>query len=360
MTVYLDTNATTPLRPEARVAMLAALDDGGNPSSVHGFGRRARARVELVRRVLAGGLAAAPEQVIFTSGGTEANALALRGAETDTVFISATSHDSARKQVAGATLLPVLAEGTLDLAAAERAFAVSGSKLLSLEWVNNETGVIQPVAIIAELCRKYGVLLHLDAVQALGRVALEGLPDYLSLSAHKIGGPQGIGALVVAPKAPLRAQLVGGGQERGRRAGTENVAGIAGFGAAFEKALSELSLFQAKAAWRDRAASLLKTIPGARIMGEGSARVANTLCVVCPGLRAETLLMQMDLAGFAVSSGSACSSGKVSPSHVLMAMGASPEEAESAIRLSFGWKNTEEELLQAAQHWTKIAQSVIK
>lgn len=359
MPVYLDYNATTPLRSEARAAMLAALEQVGNPSSVHSFGRQARAVVEEARRKVASAVGSTPEQVIFTSGGTEANALALRGSGAVEILVSATAHDSARRQMP-CTLLPVLPSGLLDLAAVEGALArPSDQKILSVEWVNNETGIIQPVAALLALCRKYGALLHLDAVQALGRIALDVQPDYLTLSAHKIGGPQGSGALVVGRTTPLAAQLVGGGQERGRRAGTENVAAIAGFGAAIELAVNELPAYQTRVSWRDHAEAILMRYPAARIVGAEAPRVANTICVVCSGLRAEMLLMQMDLAGYAVSSGAACSSGKVTPSHVLSALGIPLPEVESALRLSFGWKNSEFEVLAAAQHWTEIAKSAI-
>lgn len=361
MPIYLDYNATTPLRAEARAAMVSALDEVGNPSSIHSFGRKARALVEGARREIALAVDTTPEQVILTSGGTEANALALRGAVAARFFVSATSHDSVRKQQAAAVFLPVQSTGVLDLVALESALRASDTPtLVSVEWVNNETGVIQPVAEILKICRAHKAVLHVDAVQALGRVTLDVQPDFLSLSAHKIGGPQGVGALIVGRTTPLTAQLVGGGQERNRRAGTENVAAIAGFGAAIGLASAELPAYQGRQSWRVAAEAVLASVPGAQIVGAASDRVANTICVVHSQLRSDLLLMRMDLAGYAVSSGSACSSGKVAPSHVLTAMGVSPAEVASAVRFSFGWKNSESELLAAAQHWTEIAQSVIK
>lgn len=359
--IYLDCNATAELRPEARVAMLAALEETGNPSSVHAAGRTARYRVEEAREIIAKATGFAREEVVFTSGGSEANQLALKGVAAASVFVSAIEHDSVLKNAPAATTLPVTPDGVIDLEKAAQLVAGAGKPaLVSCMWVNNETGVIQPVRELLEICNKNGAFLHVDAVQALGRVALDVQPHLLTLSAHKVGGPQGVGALLVREAVPLIAQIKGGGQERGRRAGTENVAGIAGFAAAVTAALRDLAGFQARAAWRDAFEAELLKVPGARIIGQAAPRVANTTLVVCPGRKAELMLIKLDLAGIAASSGSACSSGKVTQSHVLKAMGVSAAEMDSAIRFSFGWKTDQNVLKKAADSWTLLASSDIR
>lgn len=359
--IYLDYNATAELRPEARAAMIAALEETGNPSSVHGPGRAARYRVEEAREIIARAAGFAREDVVFTSGGSEANHLALKGVAAASVLVSSVEHDSVLKNAPAATLLPVTAEGVIDLDKAAQLIAGAGKPaLVSCMWVNNETGVIQPIRELLEICSKNGAFLHVDAVQALGRLPLDVQPHLLTLSAHKVGGPQGVGALLVREGVPLVAQIRGGGQERGRRAGTENVAGIAGFGAAVAAALRDLAEFQLRAAWRDVFEAELLKVSGARIIGQKAARVANTTLVVCPGHKAELMLIKLDLSGIAASSGSACSSGKVAPSHVLKAMGASAAEMDSAIRFSFGWKTDQNMLKKAAASWTSLASSDIR
>lgn len=359
--IYLDYNATAPLRPEARAAMLAALEEVGNPSSVHACGRAARFRVEEAREQIARACNAVREDVIFTSGGSEANHLALKGGGATSLLVSAIEHDSVLKNAPGAMRLPVLPNGVLDLVkAAELVAAAPRPALVSVMWVNNETGVIQPIAELLELCNKNGAFLHVDAVQALGRIPLGVKPHLLSLSAHKIGGPQGVGALVVREGVLLTAQIKGGGQERGHRAGTENVAGIAGFGAAAEAALRDMPALTTCSAWRDAFEAALLTVPGTRIMGAEAPRVVNTTLVVCAGVKAETMLIKLDLAGIAASSGSACSSGKVARSHVLAAMEASAAEQDSAIRFSFGYNTQQNVLKKAAESWTQLAKSDIR
>ncbi len=342
--IYLDYNASAPLRPEARAAMEAALGLAGNPSSVHGFGRAARECLEAAREKVAALVNARPENVIFTSGGTEANNLALASVAGRPVIASAIEHDSVL-QSAPPDRLSVTRAGIVDLAALERRLdGLAPGTLVSVMWVNNETGVIQPVEDIARLLEGRGIGFHSDAVQAAGRIALDMAPpgpDMITLSAHKIGGPTGVGALVlgdsVAGGTELAPLLRGGGQERGRRAGTENIVGIAGFGAAAAAARRDLATYGALADLRDSIeAALRATCPGIELPGQTAPRVANTLNVMMPGVRAETQLMALDLKGIAVSAGAACSSGKVQPSHVLRAMGYGENEAATALRVSLG------------------------
>ncbi len=339
--VYLDYNATAPLRPEARTAMAAALDVCGNPSSVHAPGRAARRLVEDAREQVAALVGAAPSQVIFTSGGTEANNMALKGCGRDRIIVSAIEHESVLRPAPDAEIAPVDGDGVVD---AERLAARLGRDgppaLVSVMLANNETGAIQPVAEIAALARDHGALVHCDAVQAAGKIAIDmaGLGvDLLTLSAHKLGGPPGTGALIAGDGVTLAPLIAGGGQERGRRAGTENVAGIAGFGAAAEAAAG-LGGWPRIAALRDRLeARAGEAVPDLHIFGAAAPRLPNTSCLAMPGVRAETQVMALDLAGVAVSAGSACSSGKVEPSQVLLAMGAGEEAAANAIRVSLGW-----------------------
>lgn len=338
--VYLDHNATAPLRPEAREAMLAALDSVGNPSSVHRFGREARRLVEAGRAQIAALAGVAAAQIVFTGSATEANALALSGLGRRRILTSAIEHDSALAWATGR--IPVGGDGRVDLDALDRLLAADAEPaIVSVMAVNNETGVIQPVAEVAAIARRHGALAHCDAVQAAGRIALPPIGmasgaevDALSLSAHKLGGPQGVGALVLREGLPLAPLLRGGAQEGRRRAGTENVAGIAGFGAA-AAAVADRAEMPRIAALRDDLEQRL-TAEGAVVLGAGAPRVANTSCIAMPGVTAETQVAALDLARVAVSAGSACSSGKVRRSHVLEAMGLPADLAESAIRISLG------------------------
>jgi cysteine desulfurase len=363
---YLDHNATSPLRPEARAAMERALGSA-NPSSVHAEGRKARALVEEAREKIAKLANADPQNLIFTSGGTEANALALHGAiygsaeaeaRLTRIFVSAIEHDSVRanadalaERFAGLRIetLPVLSNGTLDLDALRVALREGkGRALVAVMAANNETGVIQPIADIAKLAREAGALLFVDAIQAAGKIPLAFDADYITISSHKLGGPQGAGALILKPGVPFAPQILGGGQERGHRAGTENVAAIAGFGAAAEaKAVS--------ADLRDRFERALKDIaPDAIIFGHDAPRLANTSNFALPGILAETAVMALDLDGVMISSGAACSSGKVKPSHVLAAMGVSEDIARCALRVSFGWNSTQADADAAIASFSKL------
>jgi cysteine desulfurase len=353
---YLDYNATAPVRPAVAVAMAEALTCVGNPSSVHSAGRAARRAVEASRRAVAELVGAAESDVVFVSGGSEANRLALNGTGRCRVLVSAIEHDSVLAAVPDAESLPVSRSGILDLAAlAERLARNDRPSLVSVMLANNETGVIQPIAEIAALVHAHGGLLHCDAVQAAGKLPVDRArlgADLISLSAHKLGGPQGVGALVIAPHVGLTALQTGGGQERGRRAGTENVPGIVGFGCACPLAAGSVADSVRIAELRDRAERALRAlVPQARVFGAAAARLSNTLCITMPGVAAATQVMALDLAGVMVSAGAACSSGKVRPSHVLRAMDATPEEAASAIRISLGWDTSAADIEHLIEAW---------
>jgi len=353
---YLDYNATNPLRMEAKNAMLQALDEVGNASSIHTAGRQARSRVEAARAAIAAAVQVAPAQVVFTSGATEANALALAGVPHASLIIGATEHDSVWQNALTAPQVPVDENGLIRLnILAQMLQAAPRPTLVSIMWANNETGVIQPVDEIVRIVHEAGALLHVDAVQALGRVPVRlGEIDMLSLSAHKVGGPQGVGALVLRDGLIVTPIVKGGGQEKGQRPGTENVAAIAGFGAAVAVAATCQQVPQWQE-WRDKAAQrLLQLQPEAQIVGLAAPRLANTLCLVHPRLSAEIQLMKLDLAGFAVSAGSACSSGRVKESRVLAAMGMAEKSQKSSIRVSFGWNTAESELQDFVTFWTQM------
>ena len=375
--IYADHNATSPLRPEARDAMLAVFDLGAtNPSSVHAKGRAARGVVEAARVQVGGAIGSRAADVIFTGGGTEADALAVQGVVDAlqgacTLIVSSIEHEAIAKSAghSGAVVQTayVTPAGTLDLGDLRARMAdwdkdALGIPVLCLMLANNETGIIQPVAEAAAIVREAGGLTICDAVQALGKIPVNvGMlgVDYLSLSAHKIGGPQGVGALWHRAGAPLKAILYGGGQERSLRSGTENVAGIAGFGAAVEAAVRDLPKYAALAKHRDAMEARLKTDGGVVVLGEGSPRLAGTSNFARAGFRAETQVMALDLAGVCVSAGSACSSGKVKRSVVLMAMGASDALAESAIRTSFGWNSVPADFDGVADAWLEAARRTV-
>ncbi len=353
---YLDWNATAPLRPEAATAMADALARCGNPSSVHRFGREARRALEEARAQVAALVGAHPAQIVFTSGGTEANHLALRGVPDRRILVSAVEHDSVRASVPDASVVPATRRGIVDLDALDRMLAAEARPaLVSLMLANNETGIVQPVAEAARLAHARGALLHCDAVQGAGKLPLDCArlgADLITLSGHKLGGPPGVGALVVAPEVPLAAPQTGGGQERGRRAGTENLPGIVGFGAACAAAAARFGDSERVAMLRDRAQRRLTAIaPDAVVYGAAVARLPNTLSIAMPGVPASTQVMAFDLAGVMVSAGAACSSGKVRRSHVLDAMGVPADEAECAIRISLGWDTVEADIDQLVEAW---------
>ena len=364
---YLDYNATAPLRAEAREALVAALDIG-NPSSVHEEGRKARALVETARADVAALVSAPAETVIFTSGGTEACnlALGLRQApagEIKRLLVSAIEHSAvlaaAEESVLPVELLPVTADGVVDMAALDAALQDETPALVCVMLANNETGTIQPIAEIAAKTRAHGSLLFCDAVQAAGKMPIDIFAlgvDALSLSGHKLGAPMGIGALVTRPAVVVPPQLLGGGQELGRRAGSENISGIAAFAAAAKAAMRDLNDFANLAELRDdMEAALLAVQPQTEIFGKHVDRLANTSCFALSGLNSETLVMALDLAGVAVSAGSACSSGKVSRSHVLAAMQAETHISKGVLRVSLGWQSKREDTEKLVDEWSKLA-----
>jgi len=348
--VYLDANATEPLRPEARAAMLAALEVTGNPSSVHAAGRAARRVLEDAREQLAARFGALPQNLVFTSGGTEADALAVHALGAGRrVVIGTTEHDAIRSAAPGAALLPVDRDGVADLGALD----LGPDVLVCLMLANNETGTIQPIAEAAALCRRHGAWLHVDGVQAAGRsdVNLAALGAHsLAVSSHKLGGPPGAGALLLAPEVSAIAPLIaGGGQERGRRGGTPPLPAIAGFAAAASAATGAARL----APLRD-AAEAAALAAGAAVCGAGAPRLANTTCLALPGVRADAQVIALDLEGIAVSAGAACSSGKVTTSHVLAAMGLGPL-AGQAIRVSLPWNATAADVAAFAAAYPRMA-----
>ena len=373
--VYLDWNATTPLRPEAKAAMVAAWDISGNPSSVHTEGRKARRLLENARAAIATAVSARPADVVFSSGGTEANVLALtpalrRGSSppVQRLLISAIEHASV---IAGGRF-PAEAIGTIRVTRSGlvdldhlRELLQGPPALVSVMLANNETGAIQPVAEVADIVHTAGGLLHVDAIQALGKIPvhLQTIQaDLLTLSAHKIGGPKGVGAVVLAEDVQgLEPLLRGGGQELGRRAGTENVAGIAAFGAAANAAMAGLWGDAARIqGLRDRLEVGLGQTPDMIVFSGDVQRLPNTVLFTVPGLKAETAVIGFDLGGIAVSSGSACSSGKVQPSHVLAAMGYGRELAQGAVRLSLGWSTSKADVDLALKAWRKLANTLLR
>ncbi len=400
--VYLDHNATAPLRPEARAAMLAALDLAGNASSVHAEGRRARGVIEDAREQVAALVGAKPEEVVFTSGATEANNWALRGGW-NAIVVGATEHDSvlapARAVDPDVIELPCDGDGLIDIFAipAQLSSSLAGDVareagggaathaasplaaphpyplptrgrgtgsaggLVSIQLANPETGVVQPIAEAVAIARRHGLLIHSDAVQAVGRMPVDfhalGL-DLMSISAHKLGGPKGAGAMVIRDGLDLPALMIGGGQERRRRSGTENVAAIAGFGAAAKAAVAGIARMEAVQRLRDELEQgVLALTPEAVVIGADAPRLANTSCIAMPGAQAATLLIKLDLAGIAVSAGSACSSGKIGGSHVLAAMGVDQQLAACAIRVSLGQVTSAQDVHRFLSAWADIHRS---
>jgi cysteine desulfurase len=364
--VYLDWNASAPLRQEARAAMIAALDVMGNPSSIHRDGRLARHLIDDAREKVAALVGAEPRDVVFTSGGTEANTLALGpSAENARLLVSSIEHPSVRS---GGRFsppcvedIPVTANGIVDLAALRGLLEAprTGPVQVSIMLANNESGVVQPIAAAAKIVHAAGGALHVDAVQAVGRMPVDMATlgaDLLTLSAHKIGGPKGVGALVRRGDASLVPAIKGGGQERGRRAGTENLAGIVGFGAAAAAVhrAGKTEIVHIRAL-RDRLeAGLRDRSPHVTIFAADCERLANTTLFAVPGVKAETAVISLDLDGASVSSGAACSSGKVQPSHVLAAMGVAPELARGAIRVSLGHDTAESDINRFLAAWLKF------
>ena len=353
MRTYLDHNATSPLRPEVKAAMLAAMDIHGNASSVHHEGRKARKMMDDARETLAFNLGCLPQMITFTSGGTEANTMAIGGVEVERILISAVEHESVRAAAAASgkpvEIIPVDHSGLVILAALEK--MLEGPKaLISVMAANNETGVIQNVEHVVRLTAKAGSLSHVDAVQTFGKRPLNfGLVgcDLITVGAHKVGGPVGIGALIIRDGLVVKPLLNGGGQELRRRAGTENLVAIAGFAAAAQAPRVDAKHLVEK---------LEAALEGAVIFGSEAQRLSNTTCFAMEGMKAETALMNFDLEGIALSSGSACSSGKVGRSHVLEAMGVAPAISSTALRVSLGWNTTAEDISHFITVWRKLNQ----
>jgi cysteine desulfurase len=366
---YLDYNASSPLRPEAWELMTSVMGDGPcNASSVHGDGQRGRRLIEEAREHIASALSARPKDIVFTASATEANNMAIVGAcETNgredgthpngrCVATTSVEHPSVigpinwlkSKRGFDAQTIPVLPSGEVDLDAYREILQHSPS-LVTVIAANNETGVIQPIKTLSEAAKERGAIVHLDATQWIGRLpfSVQELPvDMVTLSSHKLGGPQGAGALWIRGGLPLDPLLRGGHQERNRRAGTENVAAIAGFGAAIQAATNSLSdEYQRQTELRERLWQGIQTLSAdSRCYGQNAPRLPNTLNVSIPGLDGETLLMGLDLAGISISSGSACTAGSLEPSHVLLAMGIDDEEARGAVRFSLGYASTKAEV----------------
>ncbi len=360
---YVDYAATAPLRPAAKAAMQTVLQQCGNASSIHQEGQAARHVLDNARRTIGHAFGVHAGWVVFTSGGTEANNLALRGIMQkqphQRLLISAVEHDCVRHTgaVLNAETLPVNHQGIVQLSALEAALKQGGVALVSVLHANNETGVLQPITEIAKLCHQHGALCHTDAVQTAGHIPLDftnlGV-DLLTISAHKLGGPQGAGALLVKPDVAMQAHITGGGQERNRRAGTENVLAVAGFGAAVEEAMNNLPSEHAEATHIQTL--LRKTMPtGWHELAPQAEKVPHILGIQTGQRKGEDVVMALDLLGVAASQGSACSSGRVQASHVLQAMGMSPAEAACQLRLSWGWGSTVAEAMQVAEHLHTVA-----
>ncbi|OUS13235.1 cysteine desulfurase [Rhodospirillales bacterium 47_12_T64] len=359
--IYLDYNATAPVRPEVIEAVASALGQTGNPSSIHEYGRAARRLVEDARAEIAALVGSKPARVVFTSGGTEANNLSLKGSGRSRILVSSIEHPSVLQVHASAEIIPVDNQGRINLSVLETLLDEEGENtLVSIMMANNETGVLQPVEEIVKLAHTKGALVHCDAVQAAGKIPFnceELGVDFTTISSHKLGGPQGVGAMILGKGLEIVAQQLGGGQERRRRGGTENVPGIVGFGVAARLSHEGLSDMSEKSRARDvMEQKLLAAAPNARVFGLEVPRVPNTTTISMPGVPSDTQLMVLDLEGYAVSSGSACSSGKVQASHVLKAMGADDKAAGEAIRISTGWNSSPEDLDLFADAWIGLFQ----
>lgn len=354
--IYLDYNATAPMLPEVRAAMMRVLGEAMNPSSIHGMGRSAKRRLEDARSFIAHALGAFANEVLFTASGSEANNMVLRAFADRPIVVSAIEHASIAKTASllGAAMVPVNEDGVVGTAVLKQQLAALGKPaLVSIMLANNETGVIQPIAEVAEIVHRYHGLLHVDAVQGLGKIAMDwGMlkADMLTISPHKVGGPIGAAALLIRNDLPIRSLITGGGQELGRRAGTENLVAILGF-AESVKLVANCADAPRIAALRDR---LEASLEGAVIYGKGAPRLPNTSLITMPGVSSETQLMHFDLSGFAVSAGSACSSGRIEPSQVLAAMGVPKDQAGCALRVSLGWGTDEAQIGQFVACWNGL------
>lgn len=358
MPIYLDYNATAPLRPQVLAKMQEILSTPSNPSSIHSFGREAKKHLENSRKTIAEAISAWPNEIIFTASGTEANATVLSGFPERRLLVSASEHSSIlRNRILGEeNIIKIDENGIINFVDLENKLAAEQNPaLVSVMLANNETGVIQPISEIVALCKKYGALLHSDAVQTLGKIPVDFSllgADMLTISAHKCGGAVGAAALVIKNNISIKPLLSGGGQELGRRAGTENIAAIA----AFAQAVSEIdfSHMQKLEKWHETMENIMQE-KGGVIFGKNSLRLPNTSCVSMPRVGNEVQLIDFDLNGYAVSAGSACSSGRIERSHVLLAMNVEKELAGKAIRISSGWNSTEDDIKSFTQTWLKLA-----
>ena len=360
MSVYLDYNASGLMRPEVLVAVNAALADGGNPSAIHALGRKARARIETARAQVAGLVGADPTAVIFSSGGTESNGQGLASAFAagcDRLIVGATEHpcilEAAVASGRSVKMLPVDVNGVISLGKLSELLRLPGKAMVAIHHANNESGVIQPIGDAARLVREAGGWLHVDAVQSAGKIPVDMRvlgADSLTLSAHKLGGPQGVGALVMGEGRSAVALIHGAGQERGLRGGTENVAGVTGFGVAAQSSLRDLPSAEAHRSWRNGAEKAV-IAAGAVIIGSGADRLPNTLFMAVADWDSPQQIITLDLAGIMASGGSACSSGKTRPSRAILATGRT-DLAVGGVRVSGGWTTTEDDWIRFATTWT--------
>jgi cysteine desulfurase len=361
--IYLDYNATALIRPEVIELMADVMREGGNPSSVHAFGRNAKARLEGARAAIVEAINCRPQMVIFTSGGTEANNMAVFSSNRTRLITTNAEHDSLRasseKFDGKVDIVPVDKNGLVDLNVLEELLKNDGENtIVSILYANNETGVLQDIEAISSITRAADALLHIDAIQAFGKVPLNFMElnvDMMSISSHKIGGPQGVGALIAREKLPVKSIIVGGGQEHGRRGGTENIAGIAGFGLAASMVPDSLEKMKTLRAWRNEIEHELKNhTPDVMLLGQGAKRLPNVSNIYMPDVISETQVMNFDLNGICISAGSACSSGKVKTSHVGLAMLGDEKIASCTIRMSLGWASAHRDIDAFIKAWKKI------
>ena len=360
--IYLDYNATALIRPEVMTLMTEVMIEGGNPSSVHAFGRKAKSRLENARGEITKAVGCRPQMVIFTSGGTEANNMAILNSDRSRLITTNAEHDSVNSSsnrfLGKVDVLNVDDAGGINLSELEKKLSSCGEEtIVSFLYANNETGVVQNIEAISKLIKASGALLHIDAIQAFGKIPINFMAlgaDMMSISAHKIGGPQGVGALIAREKLPIKSSILGGGQEFGRRGGTENIAGIAGFGLAASMVEEGGTKMKELETWRDLVEfKIAKHTSNAKFIGKGSLRLPNVSTIYMPNVLSETQVMNFDLAKICISSGSACSSGKVKASHVVMAMTGDEEIASSTIRMSLGWNSKKSDVDAFIKNWIK-------
>ncbi|MDG1438572.1 MAG: cysteine desulfurase family protein, partial [Emcibacteraceae bacterium] len=360
--IYLDYNATALIRPEVMALMTEVMIEGGNPSSVHALGRKAKSRLENARGEITKAVGCRPQMVIFTSGGTEANNMAILNSDRSRLITTNAEHDSVNSssnRFSGKVdVLNVDDAGLINLTELEKKLSFNGEEtIVSFLYANNETGIIQDIEAISKLTKASDALLHIDAIQAFGKIPIDFMAlgaDMMSISAHKIGGPQGVGALIAREKLPIKSSILGGGQEFGRRGGTENIAGIAGFGLAASMVEGGLAKMKELETWRDLIEfKIAQHTSSAKFIGRGSMRLPNVSTIYMPNVLSETQVMNFDLANICISSGSACSSGKVKASHVVMAMTDDEEVASSTIRMSLGWDSKKSDVDAFIENWIK-------